>query len=124
MTGRYQSKGDNAPVGFRAPAGGTVTQATNKGTAVTLNKRCGQITTDDASLGAGAEVTFTVNNEFVTAEDVPIVAIQSGGTSGEYAANVTAVGDGSFDITLTNRTAGSLSDAVVINFAIFSAVAE
>ena len=118
MTGRFLSKGENAPIGYRAQAGGTVTQATSKATAVTLNKLTGEITTHAATLNAGVEVVFTVNNNLVLENDIPMLAIQSGGTSGEYAAFVTDVGDGSFDITLTNLTAGNLSDAIVINFGI------
>ena len=37
--------------------GGTVTQATSKSTAVTLNAESGQITLDDAALAAAAEVS-------------------------------------------------------------------
>ena len=40
--------------------GGTVTQATNKSTGVTLNTESGQITMNNAQLDAGTEVTFTV----------------------------------------------------------------
>ena len=56
--------------------GGTVTQATNKTTGVTLNTESGQITMNDAALGAAAEASFTV----------------------------------------TNASAGNLSEAIVINF--------
>ena len=42
--------------------GGTVTQATNKATAVTLNAESGQITMAGAELAGAAEVTFQVNN--------------------------------------------------------------
>ena len=38
--------------------GGTVTQATNKSTGVTLNTESGQITMNDAALAAAAEVSF------------------------------------------------------------------
>ena len=43
--------------------GGTVTQATNKATGVTLNAASGQITLPMLQLAGGAEVTFTVNND-------------------------------------------------------------
>ena len=125
MTSRFLSKGGNAPQGYRAQAGGAVTQLTDRSTAVTLNKLCGQITTDDASLAAAAEVTFTVNNNLVEAGDVPMIAIQDQGATGAVVAFVTDVADGSFAITLTNLHATTAStNAVVINFAIFKAVAE
>ena len=42
--------------------GGTVTQATNKTTGVTLNAASGQITMNGAELAGAAEATFTVTN--------------------------------------------------------------
>jgi hypothetical protein len=104
--------------GYTTGAGGAVTQQTNKTTGVTLNKLSGQITMNAAALTAGSEVKFTVTNSQVASVDVPVIAIASVGTSGSYHAGVTAVGAGSFDITLTNLSAGSLSQAVVINFAV------
>jgi hypothetical protein len=104
--------------GYTTGAGGTVTQLTNKSTGVTLNTLSGRITTHNAALAAAAEVTFVVTNNQVAATDVPVVAIASGGTAGSYAIVVSAVGSGSFSISLTNLSAGSLSQAVVINFVI------
>lgn len=97
---------------------GTVTQITSKATGVTLNKLTGQITMHAAALAAAAEVTFTVTNSTVTAGDVVVVNIASVGTSGSYLTGVSAVAAGSFDITLANVSAGSLSEAVVLNFAV------
>lgn len=100
---------------------GTVTQLTNKSTSVTCNGRTGQITTSNASLAAGAAVTFTVNNTAVTSvTDVPIVAIQSGATANSYAICATRVQVGSFDITITNNGASPLTDTLVINFALLN----
>ena len=39
-----------------------VTQGTDKATGVTLDKVCGQVTTHNATLNAGVEVTFRVTN--------------------------------------------------------------
>lgn len=97
-------------------SGGTVTQATSKSTGVTINKCVGQITTHNAALAAGAEVTFTVTNNTVAAADIPVVAIASGGTAGSYLIGVSAVAAGSFSITISNVSTGSLSQALVINF--------
>jgi hypothetical protein len=104
--------------GYTTGAGGTVTQLTNKSTGVTLNTLSGRITTHNAALAAAAEVTFVVTNNQVASTDVPVVAIASGGTAGSYAAVVSAVGSGSFSISLSNLSGGSLSQAVVINFAV------
>jgi hypothetical protein len=100
----------------------TVTQATSKSTGVTLNASIGQITLNNAALAAGAAVKFTVTNNMVFAGDVPSVIMSSGGTSGAYSLDVTALAAGSFDITIQNISAGSLSEACVLNFAIIHAV--
>jgi hypothetical protein len=104
--------------GYGAGFGGAVTQNTNKTTAVTLNKISGRITMANSALAAGAEVSFTVNNSLVTATDVPVVAIQSVGTAGSYLASVGSVSNGSFTITISNASAGSLSQALVLNYVI------
>jgi hypothetical protein len=102
--------------------GGTVTQLTSKATAVTLNKLCGRITMHNAALAAGAEVAFTVNNSTVANTDVVIVCVQSIGTANAYLVSVGAVGAGSFSITVSNASTGSLSQAVVLNFAVIKSV--
>lgn len=99
-------------------SGGTVTQTGNKSTAVTLNKMCGQITMNGAALAAGAEVSFTVNNSFVTTSDAVVVSIQSVGTVGSYLVSVSAVNSGSFSVTLSNASTGSLSQALKLNYII------
>jgi hypothetical protein len=101
--------------------GGAVTQATNKSTAVTLNKMCGTVTMNGAALAAAAEVAHTVNNSLVLAGDVVVVSIRSGATAGAYVITVDAVANGSFRVALGNQSAGSLSEAVVYNYAIIRA---
>ena len=53
--------------------GGSVTQATNKSTAVTLNTESGVITTNNAALADAAEVTFVPKMPFMadTFENCP-----------------------------------------------------
>lgn len=104
--------------GYTTGAGGTVTQLTSKATGVTLNTLSGRITTHNAALAAAAEVTFIVTNSQAAATDVPCVAHASGGTAGAYDVFVSAVAAGSFRITISNMSAGSLSEALVINFVI------
>ena len=96
--------------------GGTVTQATNKTTGVTLNTESGQITMNNAALGAAAEASFTVTNDKIAATDVVVVNHGSAGTAGSYLVGVSAIAAGSFGITVTNVSGGSLSEAIVINF--------
>jgi len=102
--------------GYGAGSGGTVTQATSKSTAVTLNKPSGQITMHNAALAAGTTVGFTCNNSTVTTTDVVAASF-----SGAFAFNYqvwTRSDNGSVSIYVRNISAGSLSEAVVINFCV------
>ena len=106
-------------LGYTAAAQGTVTQATSKSTAVTLNKSAGQITMNNAALGATTNVVFTLNNSTISAKDVVLVNVAGGTASNEtYNCWVSGHGAGSCSIVLRNISAGSLSEAVVINFAV------
>jgi len=98
--------------------GGTITQATNKTTGVTLNKQYGQITMNGAALAAAAEVAFTLTNSTIASTDVVLVNVQSVGTAGAYLVSVGAVANGSCSITVSNASAGSLSQAIVLNFVV------
>jgi hypothetical protein len=109
-------------IGYATGAGGTVTQSTNKTTGVTLSKTCGQITMNNAALGAAAEALFTVTNTAVAATDVVIVNHSSAGTAGAYLVNACNITAGSFDIVVSNVSAGSLSEAIVISFAVIKGV--
>lgn len=108
--------------GYASDAGGTITQQTSKSTGVTLNKLCGQITMNAAALAAGAEVAFTLTNNQIAATDVVVVNVQSVGTAGSYLVTVGAVANGSCSITVSNASAGSLSQALVLNFAVIKGV--
>lgn len=112
--------------GYATGAGSTVTQATNRSTGVTINTLSGQITGNGASLAAEATATFTVTNSKVSINDVPVIAVQSGPTSGATSFRVTAVANGSFDISATNNNvAAGTADtgAPIINFVVIKGVA-
>ena len=104
-------------IGYAAGAQGAVTQATSKSTGVTLNTSAGQITMNAASLAASTNVTFTLTNSTISAKDVLLLNVTNG-TSGAYNCWVSSMSAGSATITLRNISAGSLSEAVVLNFAI------
>ena len=110
-------------VGYSTGTGGTVTQATSKSTGVTLSKRCGQITMNGAALAAAAEVSFTLTNSTVAATDVVMVSIASGATAGAYSVQCDATAAGSCRISVGNRSTGSLSEAIVLNFVVIKSVA-
>jgi hypothetical protein len=101
----------------------TVTQQTNKTTAVTCNGRTGQITTSNANINKGVAVKFTVNNSYITsAKDVIIVNIASGATV-PYSVSVNNISaSGSFDITINNAdstgSGANAADTLVLNFAV------
>lgn len=110
-------------IGYPTGTGGTVTQLTSKSTGVTLNKVCGQITMNNATLNRTTSVTFTLTNSFIAATDVIIVNIASGAMAGAYTITVEVVAAGSCNISLHNLLTGTdLSEAVVLNFAVIKAV--
>ena len=96
---------------------GTITQATNKATGVTLNSPSGQITLNGAALAADTTVSFTLTNSSITANDILILNHLSAGTAGSYLLNAQSAA-GSASINVRNITAGSLSEAIVIGFAV------
>lgn len=101
--------------------GGTVTQATNRSTGVTLNKVCGQITTNNTSLAAEASADFVVTNSQVGAKDVVVVSIASGVVGASTIVSVSAVAAGSFTIRVHNGNAAAgtaETGAIVINFVV------
>lgn len=107
--------------GYTTGAGGTITQNTSKATGVTLNKATGQITLNAAALAADTTVSFTLTNTVIEAGDILIMNHISGGTAGSYLLNAQSV-LGSASINVRNITTGSLSEAIVIAFAVIKAV--
>jgi len=110
-------------LGFYTGAGGVVTQGntSGKGTTFTLDKMCGEITTDGAVLNAATIVSATWNNSLIAATDVVIINHKSGGTMGSYTINV-ACGAGTATLSIRNNTAGNLSDTLVLNFVVIKGV--
>ena len=110
-------------LGYTAAAQGTVTQLTDKSTGVTLNKSAGQITMSNATLNATTNVSFTLTNSTISAKDVIIVNV-AGGVASNVTYNCWVSGHtaGSCAFVLRNISAGNLSEAVVLNFAIIHCV--
>jgi len=106
-------------LGYSVAGQGTVTQATSKSTAVTLNKSAGRITMNNAALATATNATFTLNNSYISANDTVILTISGGQTTpGSYNVFANALAAGTVSITLRNISGGSLSEAVIINFAL------
>jgi hypothetical protein len=123
-TGAITSSGTGG-VGYATGAGAAVTQLTSKSTAPpAINKPTGQITMNNAALAAAGVVSFTVSNSTVAATDTINLNLASGNaTSGTYRYWIDKVSAGSFIVTVENRSAGSLSEALVFNFAVLKGVA-
>lgn len=109
-----------ASLGYGTGAGSTVTQATSKSTGVTINTPTGRITMNNAALAAGATATFLVTNSIVANSDTAILAANAFGLN--YRIESPNVIAGGFYIRVTNITAGSLSEAITINFTIIKGV--
>ena len=109
-------------LGYSSAAQGTVTQATDKSTGVTLNKSAGRITMNNAALAGATAVSFILTNSTISINDTIIVCVSSnttGSAAGAYTTYVSYLAAGSALITLRNLTAStSYSEAVIINFAI------
>lgn len=104
--------------------GGTVTQATNRSTGVTLNTISGAITTNTTSLAAETAATFTVTNNQIFADDVVLITIAGGTNGGNTTVSVVVVAAGSFQITVANQNASggtAETGAIVINFLVMKA---
>ena len=113
--------GSSQTLGYSTGAGGTVTQLTNKSTAVTLNRPTGAITMNGATLNANTTVSFTLTNSTISATDIIVLQHTSVGSSASYNLNAFPSA-GSAVISVRNVTAGSLSQAIVISFAVIRSV--
>lgn len=106
-------------IGYSAAAQSTVTQLTDKSTGVTINASAGQITMSNAQLNATTNVAFTMTNSKLSAKDLVIVNVAGGVASNvTYNCWVSGHAAGSCAFILRNISAGNLSEAVVLNFAI------
>lgn len=108
-------------IGYTTGAGGAVAQATSKATGVTLNEHCGTITLHNATLAANTTVGFTFTNSNIAATDIVVLVHDSVGTLGAYGFAVTPA-TGSATVSVRNLTAGGLSEAIVLRFAIIKGV--
>lgn len=105
--------GPNGGLGYGTGSGGTVTQATSRTTAVTLNKPSGDITLFTAA-GSATPATFRVSNTLAASTDVPTISVRS--ASNKYVAIVTdVIASTGFDITFWSAS-GTASDTPIFHF--------
>ena len=91
---------------------GTITQASNHTTAVTINATSGVITLAAVALNAATNAEFTVNNSTVQADSVILVSVQDENTTNNTSIMATThtIGAGSFIINLQNpQSSGNTS---------------
>ena len=106
-----------AGLGYGTGSGGTVTQATNKSTGVTLNKPTGQITMNNAALAASTNVSFQLTNSLIAITDTLVCSITTASANYSYQIQ-TYCGAGIAQILLRNIDSVSRSEAIVINFTV------
>jgi len=107
--------------GYTTGSGGTVTQITSKATGVTLNKPTGQITLNNAALASDTTVSFVLTNTVIEANDILVFNHISGGSPSAYTFNAQSAA-GSANINVRNITTGSLSEVIVLSFAVIKCV--
>jgi len=107
-------------LGYGTGSGGTVTQLTSKGTAVTLNKPCGVTIMNNASLAAGASVWFTVLNTTAQIGDTIVVHTNQtvSGAHTNYSVQNVCSGNSNFIINVKNISGGALAESLQLNFAV------
>lgn len=108
---------DGGTMGYAAGAGGTVSQSGNKSGGVTLNKPSGEITMQNTALNAATVVSFVLTNSTISSHDVMVINHVSGGTIGAYTFTASC-NNGNATIYVRNNTAGSLSEALVLRYAV------
>ena len=114
-TGGIYVNGTGA-LGYGNGTGGTVTQATSRTTAVTLNKNTGRITLFTAA-ATTSWTSFTVNNSVVGATDTILIHQRSGNL--KYQVFISNVAAGSFEVTFA-ATSGTTSEAPSFNFVVLN----
>ena len=102
-------------LGYGTGSGGTVTQLTSKGTAVTLNKPCGTIVTTSEALASNASVNFNFNNNLLQTGDTLILTTAE---NASYFIICRYVTTGVALISITNTNVISVSQSIQIQFCI------
>ncbi len=78
---------------------------------------------NNAALASAATVEFIVTNSQVAATDTIALSVASGAAAGTaYRCWISGVAAGSFKVAVENRSGGSLSEALILNFAVTKAV--
>jgi hypothetical protein len=110
-------------IGYPNGQGGSITQITNRTTAVTINKLVGTIILFNATAAQGV-FSFQVNNTLVTADDVIIVNTKNATSATTiYIPQVTRVQSGFFRVSVYVPTSVGTADQPQINFFVLKGTA-
>lgn len=110
-----------AGLGYGVGAGGTATQPTNKGGAVSIDRPTGLVTLNAASLAAATTVSFSFFNSLLTGTDMLIFQPVSDGVidpSNYQIWGAVATTGGSAQVMVRNISAAPLAEALKVRFAI------
>lgn len=111
--------GPKSPFGYGTGAGGSVTQGTNKTTAITLNTTTGLITWATGSLaGYAATSSATWTNSALTSYSV-VAFTQTSGTLGAYKFHAKCSA-GTAQLCITNLTSAAINEVVQAQFVVFN----
>lgn len=106
-------------------AGGTVVQPMSKGTTVTLNKPTGYITLANTGMGANTTSGFTLKASVIGSDDLVIASVHSGAADpANYQVWTSGAAAGSCSVYIRNISAATLSESVVLKFAIIKGAAS
>lgn len=105
--------------GYGGGAGGSATQTGSRTASVTINAVNGQVTTDTASLAAGARAMFEVTNSSAADGDHATTVLQSTAQAGVFRVTPVCVASGKLLIEVENISTAASTVAAVINFAVF-----
>lgn len=106
-------------IGYNPGQGLSVSQPTSKSTGIAVNSICGDVTTFDDALSAGAIVQFSLSSVFAKDGLIGIATHVSGGTKGAYTVVGGLCSGGAFTVSIRNNTGGSLAEALQICFFLF-----
>lgn len=111
--------GSSSGLGYKTGAGGTVTQATSISTNVTLNTPTGKITCVSTTFTSGTTYSFNVLNTVCDANSVYIVSLDGNSTTTNTSAyQIWAVGGSTNSFGIYIRTNSTVTNTLVINFAV------
>jgi hypothetical protein len=97
---------------------GSVTQATNLSTAVTLNSFVGTINTVSTTLATAGSSSFACNNSNVTPNSIVFATLQKySGSNGAPKINVSNITSGSFTVNVQNvHDTAALNGVLTVGF--------